>query len=65
MNPARSFGPDLVLLDFANYWVYVVGPSVGAVVAVVIAWVLRGPGDAPTAAHDPLGIRRVRSHGHG
>src|SRR5262249_19418729 len=37
MNPARSFGPDLVLLDFANYWVYIVGPLAGAVIAVAIA----------------------------
>ena len=44
MNPARSFGPDLALLDFSNYWVYVVGPLAGALLAVGIAWVLRGPG---------------------
>ncbi|MBB5640731.1 MIP/aquaporin family protein [Cryobacterium roopkundense] len=44
MNPARSFGPDLVLLDFSSYWAYVVGPVAGALVAVGIAWVLRGPG---------------------
>jgi aquaporin Z len=44
MNPARSFGPDLVLGDFSNYWAYVVGPLVGALLAVAIAWVLRGPG---------------------
>jgi aquaporin Z len=44
MNPARSFGPDLVLLDFSNYQVYVIGPLVGAVVAVGLAWLLRGPG---------------------
>lgn len=45
MNPARSFGPDMVLLQFSHYWVYVVGPLLGAAVAVGIAWVLRGAGD--------------------
>jgi aquaporin Z len=45
MNPARSFGPDLVLGDFAHFWLYVVGPLAGAMIAVAFAWVLRGPGD--------------------
>jgi aquaporin Z len=44
MNPARTFGPNLVATDFTGYWVYVAGPLVGAVVAVAAAWVLRGPG---------------------
>ena len=29
MNPARTFGPDLVGADFTAYWVYVVGPLPG------------------------------------
>lgn len=45
MNPARSLGPDLVRGDFAHFWVYVVGPLAGAMIAVAVAWVLRGPGD--------------------
>jgi aquaporin Z len=50
MNPARSFGPDLVTLAFANFWIYLVGPTVGAIVAVGVAYVLRGPGGRdPTA----------------
>ena len=34
MNPARTFGPDMISLDFGAYWVYVAGPIAGAVVAV-------------------------------
>jgi aquaporin Z len=30
MNPARTFGPDLIGADFTSYWVYVAGPLVGA-----------------------------------
>jgi aquaporin Z len=44
MNPARSFGPDLVLGDFSSYWVYLVGPLAGSLIAVGIAYILRGPG---------------------
>ena len=44
MNPARTFGPDLVGGEFAGYWVYIVGPLLGAAVAVGCAYVLRGPG---------------------
>jgi aquaporin Z len=44
MNPARTFGPDLVGADFSHYWVYIAGPIAGAALAVVIAYVLRGPG---------------------
>jgi aquaporin Z len=44
MNPARTFGPDLVSTTFTAYWVYVAGPVLGGVLAVGIAFVLRGPG---------------------
>jgi len=44
MNPARSFGPALVLGDFSHYWLYAVGPLAGALVAVAIAFILRGRG---------------------
>ena len=49
MNPARSFGPDAANGDFSNYWVYIVGPLAGALLAVAFAWILRGPGGDPSA----------------
>jgi aquaporin Z len=59
MNPARSFGPDLVLGSFDQYWIYLVGPLTGAYLAVAFAWALRGPGGdvgGVTAARGTLGL---------
>jgi aquaporin Z len=50
MNPARTFGPDLVSGTFTGYWVYIAGPIAGAVLAVGIAFVLRGRGGDKSAA---------------
>jgi aquaporin Z len=44
MNPARTVGPDLVGMDFSQYWVYIAGPLTGAVLAVGAAYLLRGSG---------------------
>ena len=49
MNPARALGPDVALGDLSSYWVYVVGPLVGAAIAVAVAYVLRGPAKAQEA----------------
>ena len=51
MNPARTFGPDLVSTTFTGYWVYVAGPLAGAVLAVGIAY--RPP--RPRRGHVRLG----------
>ncbi|KAH7327010.1 aquaporin [Rhexocercosporidium sp. MPI-PUGE-AT-0058] len=42
INPARSFGPDVVLGDFkGNHWIYYIGPLLGAFLAAVIYKVLK------------------------
>ena len=50
MNPARSFGPALVAGDWTAFWAYVAGPLLGATLAVLSAWILRGPGGRDAAA---------------
>ena len=49
MNPARSLAPMLVGGDLTNYWIYLVGPIVGAMLAVLFEYILRGgrPKPAP------------------
>jgi aquaporin Z len=47
MNPVRSFAPDLIRGDMSTTWIYVVGPVLGAIIAVGFEWILKGK---PTAA---------------
>ena len=48
MNPARSLAPALVGGHLAAAWVYVAGPLVGALLAVLADKLLRPSNDAPT-----------------
>jgi aquaporin Z len=51
MNPVRSFAPDLVRGDMHTAWIYIVGPVIGAVIAVGFEWILKGkPSEAGTRA---------------
>ncbi|NNN20727.1 MAG: hypothetical protein HKL80_01825 [Acidimicrobiales bacterium] len=44
MNPIRSLGPVIIFGHWTNFWIYIVGPAIGALIAVAFAWILRGPG---------------------
>jgi aquaporin Z len=57
MNPARTFGPDLLAGNFTDYWVYAAGPLLGALAGVGLAYILRGRGggrSGSTAAQGEL-----------
>jgi MIP family channel proteins len=50
MNPARSFGPALVAGEWQDFWIYVVGPLLGALAAGFAYQLVRGtPGTEPAA----------------
>lgn len=55
MNPIRSLAPDLVANDFTAYWVYLAGPLMGAALAVVAAYLLRGRGGGLTGSQAAQG----------
>lgn len=47
MNPVRSLAPDLMRGNLSTTWIYVLGPIIGAMIAVGFEWILKGN---PTAA---------------
>src|SRR6201996_3877193 len=59
MNPARSLGPVLVKGDWTAWWAYLAGPVAGGLIAVGIAYVLRGRGggrSGVSAAQGTIGV---------
>jgi aquaporin NIP len=48
MNPARSLGPALVAGEWRDFWIYLVGPLVGAAIGALAYQLVRG-----SAGSDP------------
>jgi aquaporin NIP len=44
MNPARSFGPALATWEWTDFWIYVIGPVVGAALGALAYQLVRGEG---------------------
>ena len=52
LNTARSLGPALIAGDLTNSWIYVIGPTAGGLLAVLITRIVRGqrhPGEVEMA----------------
>ena len=42
MNPARSFGPALAAGEWTDFWIYIVGPVLGAALGAFAYQLVRG-----------------------
>lgn len=51
MNPARSLGPALVSGELTAWWLYVVGPLVGTVMAAPTCRLVQGDDCCPPGGH--------------
>lgn len=58
INPARSFGPALVAGQWDSFWVFVVGPIVGSIFAVLLHFLLSYKWESEGAAAE-IGVDRT------
>lgn len=59
MNPIRWFGPAVIQQDFSDFWIWIVGPIVGGVIAALLYdMVLTDHSGAPATAA-PARVRAV------
>ena len=49
MNPARSFGPALATGEWTDFWLYVLGPLIGAGLGAFAYQLVREARSAPLA----------------
>ena len=43
MNPARSLGPAVAAGEWTDFWIYLVGPLLGAAAGAFAYQLVRGP----------------------
>jgi len=61
MNPARALGPELVFNSWDDFWVYLVGPPVGAAVAALAyEWLYLGADRLPVVGTPASGVDEPR-----
>jgi aquaporin NIP len=63
LNTARSFGPALVSGEWQSFWIYIVGPMLGAPVGALLYQLIRGehsPAPPLDTTEGPDGDRPVR-----
>ncbi len=60
MNPARSIGPAVAGASLGDLWIYIVGPTLGALLAVVVTTLLHG-----STEHDPQALEAAEGERHG
>jgi aquaporin Z/aquaporin NIP len=60
VNPARGLGPMIVSGSFSGWWVSIVGPVVGGVLAAVVYHRFIRTGETPAVAQEPKGSLAAR-----
>ena len=61
MNPARALGPEIVFNIWDDFWIYLVGPPVGAAVAALAyEWLYLGADRLPLVGTPASGVDEPR-----
>lgn len=58
LNPARALGPMLVIGDLSSFWLYILGPFLGAIAAALVYDRFASDADAPEPPDAPSEVDR-------